>query len=144
LVQDIDQFLEELRLKLASIDAAFVRLRAKMQIDAQRAEEGVRVRLARVRIGIERDRATRVAARAQMSQWNEGRTAMTSETIAARKGEEELASLRSRADQAERNAAAALQLALAALDEAEEAALEAWLARRAARSDAPRGGSFRS
>jgi len=38
--------------------------------------------------------------------------------------------LQNRADNAERYAAAAVDVAVAALDEAEEAALEAWLARQ--------------
>jgi hypothetical protein len=134
LEQDIDQFLKELRLKLASIDGALERLKSKIEIDAQQAQDAVRVRLAKVRIAIERDRAKLVAADAQMSQWIEARTATTSETIAAWKAKHELTKLQNRADQAERNAAAARHVALAALNDAEEAALEAWLARRDANS----------
>jgi hypothetical protein len=129
LEQAIDQLLIEVRLKLASIDGVLDRLRSRIDIDARLAEDTVRVRLATVRIAIERDRAKLVAANALMSEWIGARTTTTSDAVAAWKAKREVAKLQSRADQAERNAAAARHVALAALDDAEGAALEAWLAR---------------
>ena len=65
------------------------------------------------------------------------RTRSTQATIADWKTRHELAKLQDHADKAERYAAAALEVALAAIDSAEEAALESWLARLDARSVEP-------
>jgi hypothetical protein len=62
------------------------------------------------------------------------RKAATNEKIAQWKAKLEKAKLQSRADNAERYAAAAAIVAMAALDAAEQASLEAWLARKDADS----------
>src|SRR6187200_833933 len=56
--------------------------------------------------------------------------ASTDAKIAEWKTKREVAHLKSRADNAETYAAAAAVIALASVDEAEQAALEAWLARK--------------
>jgi hypothetical protein len=59
---------------------------------------------------------------------------VTAEKIADWKTKRETTQLQNRADQAERYAQATIDAALTALDEAEQATLEAWLAREEANS----------
>jgi hypothetical protein len=79
---------------------------------------------------IEQDRAKVTAAEADVKKWMEERKASTDANIAEWKTKREVAHLKSRADNAETYAAAAAVIALASVDEAEQAALEAWLARK--------------
>ena len=74
------------------------------------------------------------AAQADIKKWVEERKATASEKIAEWKSKRETAKLQSRANSAERYAGAATVVALAALDEAAQASLEAWLARKDADS----------
>ncbi len=130
----IDQFCENLRIKLTSIDNNIQALKAKIDGKAQTAEQDVRRHLDGVKNRIEQDRAKVTAAQADIKKWAEDRKATTSEKIAEWKTKREMAKLQSRADSAERYAAAAAIVASAALDEAEQASLEAWLARKDADS----------
>jgi hypothetical protein len=75
-------------------------------------------------------RAKVTAAEADVKKWMEERKASTDAKIAEWKTKREVAHLKSRADNAETYAAAAAVIALASVDEAEQAALEAWLARK--------------
>ncbi len=74
--------------------------------------------------------ALRDVVQADIKKWVEERKATTSEKIAEWKTKRVMAKLQSRADGAERYAAAAALVASAALDEAEQASVEAWLARK--------------
>ena len=69
------------------------------------------------------------AAQADMKNWAEEQQAITGEKIAEWRARREIAKLQNRADRAERYAAAAAEVAVATVDEAERASLEAWLAR---------------
>jgi len=128
--QRIDQFCEDLRLKLTGIDSGLMSLKAKIDAKNQQADDAVRVRLEGVRSRIDQDHAKVLTARGQMTAWVETRKAATKEAIAEWKAQRESSKLQHRADKAEEYAAAALVVALSAVDEAEQAALEAWLARQ--------------
>ena len=69
-------------------------------------------------------------AQADIGSWLQAQKNETSEVIASWKEKREIAKLQNRADKAQRYAVAALGVVVAALDEAEQASLEAWLARR--------------
>ena len=125
----IDQFCENLRIKLTSIDNNMKALKARIDGNV-RTEEDVRIYLDGVKKRIDQDRAKVTAAQADIKKWVEERKATTSEKIAEWKTKREMAKLQSRADSAERYAAAAAIVASAALDEAEQASVEAWLARK--------------
>lgn len=127
--QRIDQFCEDLRIKLTGIDSGLANLKTKIEAKNQQADEAVRVRLEGVRSHIDQDRAKVLTARGEMAAWMEARKAATKEAIADLKARREFSKLQHRADKAEEYAAAALVVALSAVDEAEQAALEAWLAR---------------
>jgi len=108
----------------------------KAQIDkrAQTAEQDARAHLDAVKKRMEQDRAKVTAAENDMKKWADERKAATNKKIAQWKAKLEKAKLQSRADNAERYAAAAAIVAMAALDAAEQASLEAWLARKDADS----------
>ena len=130
----IDQFCENLRIKLTSIDNNMNSLKAKIDGKARTAEQDVRTHLDGVKKRIEQERTKVSAAQADIKKWVEERKATTSDKIAEWKTKLEIAKLQSRAESAERYAAAAAVVALAAVDEAEQASIEAWLARKDADS----------
>ncbi|HUK09083.1 MAG TPA: hypothetical protein VLX09_14510 [Stellaceae bacterium] len=128
--QRIDQFCENLRLKLTNIDSGLTSLKAKIDGKTQQAEQEARSHLEKVRRQIQQNRAKVSAAQTEMKEWAESRKAATNEKISEWKAKRETSRLQNRADKAERYAAASIEVALAAVDEAEEASLEAWLARQ--------------
>ena len=130
----IDKFCENLRVKLTSVDSNMRSLKAKIDGKARTAEQDVRSHLDGVKKRIEQDRTKVTAAQTDIKKWVEERKATTSEKVAEWKTKLEVAKLQSRANSAERYSAAAAVVALAAVDEAELAALEAWLARKDADS----------
>ncbi len=132
--QRIDQFCEDLRLKLTSIDSGLNGLKAKIEGKAQNAEQEARSHLERVQKRVEQDRSKVSAAQTELKNWVEERKTATRYKIAEWKTKHETSKLQNRADKAERYAAATIVVTLAAADEAEQAALEAWLARHDANS----------
>jgi predicted nucleic acid-binding Zn-ribbon protein len=126
----IDQFCEDLRIKLTNIDNSMTGLRAKIDAKAQNAEQDVRKHLDDVNKRIVGDQAKVAAANAKVAKWVEQKKATTNAKIAEWKTKHEIAKLQNRAESAEEYAAAARDVAKAALDEAERASLEAWLARQ--------------
>jgi predicted nucleic acid-binding Zn-ribbon protein len=132
--QRIDQFCEDLRLKLTNIDNGLGGLKAKIEGKAQNAEQEARSHLERVQKRVEQDRAKVSAAQTEVKNWIEERKTATRDKIAEWKTKRETSKLQNRADKAERYAAATIVVTLAAADEAEQAALEAWLARQDANS----------
>ena len=130
----IDQFCETLRVKLTSIDNNMQALKAKIDSEARTAEQDVQSHLDSVKKRIAQDRTKLAAAQADIEKWAEERKAVTDEKIAEWKAKLEQAELKGRAEAAERYAVATAVMASAAVDEAEQAALEAWLARKDADS----------
>jgi hypothetical protein len=126
----IGQFCENLRIKLTSIDNNMQELKAKIDSKAQTAEQEVRTQLETVKRRIEQDRTKLETAQVDVKKWVDDFKAASNEKIAEWKDNREKAKLQSRAENAERYAVAAAVVALAAVDEAEQAALEAWLARK--------------
>ena len=130
----IDQFCENLRVKLTSIDNNMQALKAKIDSKARTAEQDVQSHLDSVKKRIAQDRTKLAAAQADIKKWAEERETVTDEKLAEWKAKLEKAKLKGRAEAAERYAAGAAVVALAAVDEAEQASLEAWLARKDADS----------
>jgi hypothetical protein len=126
----IDQFCENLRIKLTSLDKNIQQLKAKIDSKAQTAEQEVRTQLDAVKNRIAQDRTKLETAQADVRKWVDDLKLASNEKIAEWKAKREKAKLRSRADNARRYAVAAAVVALAAVDAAEQAALEAWLARK--------------
>ena len=130
----IDQFCEDLRVKLTSIDDNTRALKAKIDSKERTVEQDVQFRLDSVKKRIAQDRTKLEAAQADIKKWAEERNGATDEKIAEWKAKLEKAKLKGRAEAAERYAVGAAVVALAAVDEAEQASLEAWLARKDADS----------
>jgi hypothetical protein len=126
----IDQFCENLRIKLASLDKNMEQLKAKIDSKAQTAEQEVRTQLGAVKNRIAQDRTKLETAQADVQKWVGDFKLASNEKVAEWKAKREKAKLQSRAENAERYAVAAAVVALGAVDEAEQAALEAWLAHK--------------
>lgn len=126
----IDQFCDNLRTKLTSIDNSLASLKANIDSNARTAEEQVRDRLLEVNRLMEQNRARVIAAQADINKWAEESKSATRDAISDWKAKAEKVRLQSRALLAEAYADAASILAMATVDQAEKAALEAWLARK--------------
>ncbi len=105
-------------------------LKAKIDGKARTAEQDVQSHLDSVKKRIAQEHTKLAAAQADIEKWGEERKAVTDEKIAEWKAKLEKAKLKGRAEAAERYAAGAVIVASAAVDEAEQASLEAWLARK--------------
>jgi hypothetical protein len=132
MAERIDRFCENLRVKLTSIDNEMQSLKAKIDEKVKTAGQDAQTQLNAVNKRIEQERARVAAAQNDMKKWMEERKSASTEKIAEWKAKFEKAKLQSYADGAERYAAGATIVAMAAVDQAQEAALEAWLARKEA------------
>ena len=128
--QRIDQFRETFRLKLMQADSDLSALKGKIDAKAETAERDARACLDEVTKRIEQSEPKVLAARAEVEKWAKEQKAAAQDSVAALKVKGETATLKARADVAEHYAVAAVDVAVAAIDAAENAALEAWLARR--------------
>ena len=125
-----DEFREKFRNKLTGLDNDMKSLKAKMDDKTRSAEQDVRSQLDAFKKHVEQERAKVTAAQNEMKKWAEERKAATSEKLAEWKTKRDTARLRSRADSAAHYADAAAVVAFAAVDEAVQASLEAWLAQK--------------
>jgi hypothetical protein len=128
--QNLDQFSAEVRARLANIDSALKSLKSKGDSDARQAEAEARSQLAKLSADIEANKPKLAAAETQVTQWVQAQKAATTQKIAEWKSTQDFGKLQARAAQAERYAAAARDVAVAALNGAHQAALEAYLANK--------------
>jgi uncharacterized protein YhaN len=127
---NLDQLSADVRARLANIDSSLNSLKSKVDGDARQAETEARSQLAQVNADIEASRPKLAAAEAQMTQWMQAQKAATTQKVAEWKASQDFAQLQARAAQAERYAAAARDVAVAKLNAAHQAALEAYLAKK--------------
>jgi hypothetical protein len=128
--QNLDQFSAEVRARLANIDSGLKSLKTKADSDAKQAEAEARSQLAKLSADIEATKPKLATAEAQMTQWVQAQKAATTQKIAEWKSTQDFGKLQAHAAQAERYAVAARDVAVAALNGAHQAALEAYLARK--------------
>ena len=128
--QNLDQFSAEVRARLANIDSGLESLKTKVDGDAKQAEAEARSQLAKVSADIEANKPKLAAAEAQMTQWVQMQRAATTQKVAEWQATQDFGKLQARAAQAERYAAAARDVAVAALNGAHQAALHAYLANK--------------
>jgi len=128
--QNLDQLSAEVRARLANIDSGFKSLKTKADSDTKHAEAEARSQLAKVSADIEANKPKLAAAEAQVTQWVHEQKAATTQKVAEWKSTQDFGKLQARAAQAERYAAAARDVAVAALNGAHQAALEAYLANK--------------
>jgi hypothetical protein len=126
----IDQFCENLRVKLTSIENNMQALKSKIDAKARTAEQDVRNELEGIKERMEQDRTKVAAAQADIEKWVEQCRTATNEKIAEWKTKSETARLQSRANLSEKYALGAAVVALEAVSQAQQASLEAWLARK--------------
>ena len=105
-------------------------LKAKIDTKAQTAEQEVRIQLDAVKKRLKQDRTKVETAQADVKKWVDEFKLASNEKISEWKVRRDEAKLQIRAEIAERYAVAAAVVAFTAVDEAEQAALEAWLARK--------------
>src|SRR5271165_3304668 len=128
--QKIDRFSENLKIKLEEANRRLDALKAKVAAKEDHAEEEVRARLEQLKGRIEEGRTKLQAAQAELKQWAEAQKEAAAAQIDEWKAKHEERILENRAERAERYASASIEVALASIDDAERAALEAWLARQ--------------
>jgi hypothetical protein len=129
----IDAFCGDICLKLVDIDEELRYLKITIREKARHAEPEVRSQLEKVMRRIASNQPRVAAARAQVEHWIKDKA-----KDSLRFRNDEIPEDRDRklkwAAEADRYAAACIDLAIAAVDEAERAALEAWLVREDANS----------
>jgi hypothetical protein len=130
----IDQLYENLRVKLTDAKSRADSLKVKTEANVENAEREARSHLDQLQKRIEQERGKVSAAQADIRDWVEAKKSATAAKIAEWKAKHDISVLQSRADRAERYAAASIDVALAAIDDAEQATLEAWVARQEATS----------
>jgi len=130
MVHQIDKLYVGLRSKLAEVEARTNVLKPKIDAKAHQAQQDAQQELDKLRKHIEQDRSKVSAAQAEIKRWIEQKKATTNEKIAEWKARRETSKLQDRAEDAERYAIIAADVAFAAIEEAQVAALEAALARR--------------
>jgi hypothetical protein len=126
--------LEELRSRITEVKNNLKGLKVKVDAKAQNAEREARDHLVQVKKHIEQERSKVSAANAEVKNWFEVQKTATAAKIDEWKSTHEANQLNNRAAVAERYAAAAIDIAMAAVDDAEKATVEAWLARQDAKS----------
>jgi hypothetical protein len=129
----IDAFCGEICLKLVDIDEELQYLKITIRKKACHAEPEVRGQLEKVTKRIACNQSRVAAARAQVEHWVTNKTKNDLRFRNEEIPEDTIKKIR-RTAEADRYAAACIDLAIAAVDEAERAALEAWLVREDANS----------
>jgi hypothetical protein len=132
--QNLDQLSQDVRTRLANIDSSLKSLKTKVDGDTRQADAEARSQLAKVSADLEANQPQLAAAEAQMTQWVQTQKATTTQKIAEWKATQDFAKLQARAADAERYAAAARDVAVAKLNAAHQAALEAFIAKKDANS----------
>ena len=131
---NLDQLSQDVRTRLANIDSSLKSLKTTADGDTNQADAEARSQLAKLSADIEANKPQLAAAEAQMTQWVQTQKATTTQKIAEWKGSQDVAKLQARAADAERYATAARDVAVAKLNAAHQAALEAYIAKKDANS----------
>jgi hypothetical protein len=124
-----DNFSKELRTKLDEVDKRLKDLKSTAKAATVKANAEAKSQLAALEKRAKDERAKAQAAEAKAKAWLEEKKSATGEKIAAWRAQHDVKKLAGHADSAEQYAAASIQLAVAAVDEAERAAVEAVVAR---------------
>jgi hypothetical protein len=129
----IDAFCGEICLNLVDIDEELQYLKITIRKKARQAAPEVRSQLEKVTKRVACNQSKVAAARAQVEHWVTNKAKDDLRFRNEEISEDRIKKIR-RAAEADRFAAACIDLAIAAVDEAERAALEAWLVREDANS----------
>jgi hypothetical protein len=132
MINHVDQFCEDLHATLSIIDASRARIKTLLADKSKITELDVLECLRTVENSIQQGRAKAAAARAALERWTDEERAEASDRVAEWKTKRQTGKLHARADRYEEHAAAAIDVAAAAMDDAERTVLQALLARKEA------------
>ena len=127
--QRVDQFCEGLHERLNTIEGRIESVKTSLHELPAKAEKVVREKLDQARTKIQAEKERVEKARVDLKTRADQKIAETKEAINEWKAKREVRKLNARAERAEAYADAAMFLAVASIDEAEEAVLEAVAAR---------------
>jgi hypothetical protein len=125
----VDQFCDKLRDRLDSIEGRVESFKTNVQTLPERTEKTVRTQLDQARMKVQDQKDRFEQTRANLKARAEQKVADTKEAVSEWKAKHETRKLNARAERSEAYAADAIDFALASLDEAEEAILDAVVAR---------------
>jgi hypothetical protein len=126
----IDRLCDQLRIKLHGIDRRLEALKANGSDMSDKSRYQIESQIDAVQQRIYDRRRAVETANTRVTAWTEGKRSSFDVNVADWKEHRRLLELNSRADDSETYALAVFELAIAAADEASQAALEALLARR--------------
>ena len=127
--QQIDSFCEKLRGKLNEMDYRLQQLKASAKAGSEKARQNLHSQAEKLRANLDADRASIEAAKTRMKDWAAGKKATFDEKVAQWKAQRKQEQLKRRAEAADEYASDAVAVAVAAVDDAYEAAIEAIIAR---------------
>jgi len=127
--KQIDAFCDNLRGKLNEMDARLQQLKASAKAGSDKAKQDLLAQAKSLQTNIDSGRASIEAANSRMKTWIGGKKSSLDQQVAQWKADGKEAFLEGRADAAEEYASDAFVVAVAAADIANEAAIEAVLAR---------------
>jgi len=125
----VDQFCDKLRDRLNALEGQMQSVKTSVKDVPAKAEKAVREKLDQARTKLEAQKERVEKARVELKARADQKVAEVKEAINEWKAKHEVRKLNARAERSEAYADAAMVLALASIDEAEEAALEAVAAR---------------
>jgi hypothetical protein len=126
----VDKFCDKLRERLNAIEGWIQSVQTDAQALPAKAEKALQQKLVEARTKVEAQKQRVEKARADLKIWADQKMAETREGINEWKAKREVRKLNARAERAEAYAEATMVLALASIDEAEEAILDAVAARK--------------
>lgn len=126
----VDKFCSGLRERLNAIEGRIQSIKTDVQALPAKAEKALQQKLDEARTKVEAQKQRVEKARSDLKVWSDQKVAETKEAISEWKAKREGRKLNARAERAETHAEAAVILALASIDEAEEAILDAIAARK--------------
>jgi hypothetical protein len=127
--EKIESFSKELRAKLDGLDKRLKDLTASAKGATEKAKVEAKAQLAALESRAKEQHANVQSAEAKTRAWLEEKKTATSENIATWKAQRDVKKLAAYADSTEQYAVASMRLAVASVDEAERAAVEAVVTR---------------
>ena len=127
--ETFDKFCSDVRTKINDADKRLKDLKASAKNAGEKAKDDAKAHLVTLENKAKDQQAKIEASKAKVKAWADGKKAVTAENIAEWKAQRQVRKLTDRADDAESYAVAAMQIAAAAVDAAETAAVEAVVAR---------------
>jgi hypothetical protein len=127
--EKFDDFCSNLRTRINDADKRIKDIKASAVGAGEKAKVEARAQLAALENKAKEQKARTAAAEAKVKAWVEEKKTMTHDKIAQWKQQQDAKRLGARADLSEHYAVTAMEIATAAVDEAERAAVEAVVAR---------------